>query len=98
MSFPVTLALGAFLLAVWADARFDGRRPATTRRRTVHIAASCILLQLATIGSGLLAPANSDAARRLTALFLVLLPLLVYTFLSALWLIRTIAEGTLARR
>ena len=47
---------------------------------------------------GVLVPEAAGAARRLTALFLVLLPLLVYTFLSALWLIRTIAESGLARR
>jgi hypothetical protein len=98
MSFPMTLAVGAFLLAAWADVRFAGRRPATPRRRTVHIAASCILLQLVTIGTGVLVPEGAGAARRLTALFVVLLPLLVYTFLSALWLMRTIAEAGLARR
>jgi len=98
MSFPLTLAVGAFLLATWVDVRFDGRRPATPRRRTVHIVASCILLQLATVGTGVLVPEAAGAARRLTALFLVLLPLLVYAFLSALWLIRTIAESGLARR
>ncbi len=94
----MTLALGAFLLAAWVDTRFEGRRPATPRRRAVHIAVSCILLQLASIGTGLLVPEQAGAARQLTAVFVVLLPLLVYAFLSGLWLIRSIAEAGLARR
>lgn len=98
MSFPVTLALGAFLLAVWVDARFDGQRPPTPRRRAVHIAVSCILLQSASIGAGLLVPDNANAAIRLATVFVVLLPVMVYAFLSGLWLIRSIAEAGLARR
>jgi hypothetical protein len=98
MSFPVTLALGAFLLAVWVDARFDARRPSTPRRRAVHIAVSCILLQSASIGARFLVPDHSGAARQLAAVFVLLLPVMVYAFLSGLWLIRSIAEAGLARR
>jgi hypothetical protein len=98
MSFPVTLALGAFLLAVWVDARFEGRRPPTPRRRAVHIAVSCILLQSASIGAGLLVPDNATAAMQLAAVFVLLLPVMVYAFVSGLWLIRSIAEAGLARR
>jgi hypothetical protein len=98
MSFPVTLALGAFLLAVWVDARFEDRRPSTPRRRAVHIAVSCILLQSASIGAGLLVPDNAGAASQLAVVFVLLLPVMVYAFVSGLWLIRSIAEAGLARR
>jgi hypothetical protein len=98
MSFPVTLALGAFLLAVWVDARFEGRRPSTPRRRAVHIAVSCIVLQSASIGARFLVPDHAGAARQLAAVFVLLLPVMVYAFVSGLWLIRSIAEAGLARR
>jgi hypothetical protein len=98
VSFTMTLAVGAFLLAAWADARFEQRRPATPARRVAHVAVSCVLLQLASIGVALVAPTSAGAARQFVAVFAVLLPPLVYAFLAGLWLIRTLAETGLARR
>ena len=98
MNFVQALAVGAFLLAVWCDARLSEQRPATLLRRIVHVAVSGVLLQLACIGVALVAPTDSGAARQLTAVFAVLMPALVYTFLTGLWLLRTLAEAGLARR
>jgi hypothetical protein len=99
MSFIVTLVAGAFLLAAWCDARLDQQRPATPARRIAHVAASCILLQVAGFGMKLFAPGDSaGAARQCVAVFVVLLPALVYAFVAGLWLLRTLAETALARR
>jgi hypothetical protein len=96
MSFSVEL--GAFLLAAWVDARFEGRRPATPGRRMAHVAASFILLQLATLGAHFVVPEDAGVAPRMTAVFVLLLPLMVYALISGLWIIRTFAESGFARR
>lgn len=98
MSFTTSLLCGAFLLAVWFDARFEPLRPASIGRRIVHVAASCVLLQLAAFGAGLLDPENGGAVRALAVVLAVLLPVFVYTFVSALWILRTLAEAAFARR
>jgi hypothetical protein len=98
MNFIVTLVLGAFLLAAWVDARVDERRPGTPARRIAHVAASCVLLQLASIGVALVAPNNASTARQVAAVFVVLLPALVYAFVAGLWILRTLAEAHVARR
>ena len=98
MSFFVGLVAGAFLLAAWADTRFEGRRPATPTWRIVHAAASCILLQLAGFLGGRLVGEHAGTIRPMTAVFVIILPVLVYAFVSGLWLIRTLAELGFARR
>jgi hypothetical protein len=98
MNFTTTLVLGAFLLAIWCDTRLESRRPATTGWRVVHVAASCIILQVAAIGAGQLMPEGAGVGRALIAVFAILLPVFVYTFVAGLWLLRTLAELGFARR
>jgi hypothetical protein len=98
MSFTLSLALGAFLIATWADARCGERRPGTLVKRFAHVIAACVVLQLATIGADRLMPDGAGAVRQLTAVFVLLFPALVYGFLSGLWLIRLLAEVAVARR
>jgi hypothetical protein len=98
MNFPLTLVLGAFLLAAWFDARFEPLRPSTTTWRIVHVGASCLLLQIVSIAAGALVPGNGNIGTGLVAIFALLLPVFVYTFVSALWLLRTLAEVGFARR
>lgn len=98
MSFFVSLVAGAFMLAAWADARFEGRRPATPTWRIVHVAVSCILLELAGFLGGRLVGEHAGTMRPMAAGLVVILPVLVYAFVSGLWLIRTLAELGFARR
>ena len=98
MNFTVTLVLGAFLLAIWGDARLESVRPATTGWRIVHVAASCVILQVAAVGAGQLVPEGAGVDRQLIAVFAILLPVFVYTFVAGLWLLRTLAELGFARR
>jgi hypothetical protein len=98
MNFTLTLVLGAFLLATWCDARCERVRPTSTGWRMVHVATACVILQIASVGAGLLLPEGAGLARHLVAVFAILLPVFIYTFVAALWLLRTLAELGFARR
>jgi hypothetical protein len=98
MSFITALALGAFLLATWVDVRFASHRPDTMRKAFLHVIAASVIVQLASVGAGFLLPQGAGAAQQLAAVFAVLLPALVYAFLSGLWLARALADLALARR
>jgi hypothetical protein len=98
MNFTITLVLSAFLLAMWSDVRFERLRPSTTGWRIAHVAAACVLLQLVSIGAGALITDSAGVARELVGVLALLLPAFVYTFVSGLWLLRTLAEVGLARR
>jgi hypothetical protein len=98
MSFTVMLVLGTFLLAIWCDARLEKLRPASTTWRVVHVAAACAVLQVGSIGAGFLVPDGAGVGHQLVAVFAILLPAFVYTFVAGLWLLRTLAELGFARR
>ncbi len=98
MNFTITLVVSAFLLAIWSDARFEQLRPQSTRWRIVHVALACILLQLVAVAAGGVITETAGTARQLVGVLALLLPVFVYTFVSALWLLRTLAEAGFARR
>jgi hypothetical protein len=91
-AFVVPLTVGAAAVAVWIDCALGSRRPATPLRRFVHAGVAFALLQ---VGSALAAHVASGAQRGqvMIAIFLLLLPSLVYAFLGGAWLIRTLAEA-----
>jgi hypothetical protein len=62
------------------------------------VTVSCLLLQVAAAGAATLVPENAGLASKLLAVFAILLPVFVYTFMSALWMLRTLAEVAFARR
>jgi len=98
MNFTITLVLSAFLLAIWSDLRFERLRPAKTGWRIAHVAVACVLLQVVSIGVGALFTDTAGMAVKLVGVLALLLPVFVYTFVSALWLVRTLADVGLARR
>lgn len=98
MNFTITLVLSAFLLAMWSDVRFERLRPTKIGWRIAHVAAACILLQVVSVGVGPLFTGGAGMATKLLGVLALLLPVFVYTFVSALWLVRTLAEAGLARR
>lgn len=98
MNFTLTLVLGAFLLAIWFEWRLESVRPSRTGWRVAHVAVSCLLLQVAAAGAATLVPENAGLTSKLLAVFAILLPVFVYTFVSALWMLRTLAEVAFARR
>lgn len=92
MSFAASLAIGAVLLAVWADSRFEKRRPASPTSRIVHAGVAYVLVRIAPAAVGGLASVDQPSWQRLAVVFVVILPSLVYAFLAALWLLRTLAD------
>ncbi len=99
MTVAVAVVVGAALLAVWLDFRLDGRRPTSPMFRIGHALAAFIVLRGVAAGSHVLAGSSAPAGRAMAALFLLLLPGLVYAFLAGLWLMRTLAEvAHLSRR
>jgi hypothetical protein len=98
MNFTITLVLSAFLLAIWSDVRFERLRPAKIGWRIAHVAAACILLQVVSVGVGPLFTGSAGVPTKLVGVLALLLPVFVYTFVSAIWLVRTLAEVGLARR
>lgn len=98
MNFTLTLVFAAFLLATWCDARFEMLRPAAMKWRIAHVVISCALLQLGAVAGAAIVPEGASLDRQLIAVFALLLPAFVYTFLAALWLLRTLAEAGFARR
>jgi hypothetical protein len=92
VSFVIGLTIAAALLAVWVDSRFESRRPESLARRAIHIVVAFLTLQAANFGSHFLIGEHSGDPRRMLVVFLLFLPTLVYTFLSGLWLMRTLAE------
>jgi hypothetical protein len=90
--FAVALAIGAALLAGWLDLRFAKGRPASLTRRVGHTAAAYAVLLAATDVSRYLTGSAASAEQRLSVVFILVLPALVYAFLAGLWLMRTLAE------
>ena len=97
LGFSVCLAVASALLAVWVDVRLDKRRPASPALRIGHAAAAYLILQgVVAATSGL---DQAPMGERLAAIFGLVLPSLVYSFLAGVWLMRTLAEvARLARR
>ena len=95
MSFTVTLTVGAALLAMWVDARFPVLRPKTVAWGLAHAAAGI----LAVVGAaGLLALIYGiPQTAWLGVLLSVFLPALVYSLLTGLWMLRSLADMTFAR-
>lgn len=94
MGFIGPLTIGAALLAFWLDCRFDKRRPASAVRRFVHAGIAFAVLQISTGVASHLAGGDAPAARRLIAVFFLVLPGFVYAFLASVWLLRTLVEHT----
>jgi hypothetical protein len=84
------LAAGAALLAAWVIARFPGRSPNQLRQALIHFTISLALVWAAPNAVG---PFAGRPLTALTAMFLLLLPPLIYAWLSAGWLLRLIHEA-----
>ena len=84
--FLPALVVGAGLLALWIDARHPSLAPASVTKR--FLAACCALLALEA------APIfHGSAAATYATVFALLLPLLVLSFLAAVWLLRAMRDA-----
>jgi hypothetical protein len=99
MSFVAPLSVGAVLLAVWVDERLESRRPGSLAKRAIHAAVAWGLLQIVVVVVAHLLPDQASDLRRVVVVLGLFLPSLVYTFVTALWLVRLLAEvATISRR
>ena len=93
------LVVGAFLLAVWADARVGESRPESPVRRVAHVLVAFVLLEASV---GFLYLVDSMHVGQVVFMGFVLgvfLPALTYCLLTAMWLVRTLVEiARFARR
>ena len=85
--FGFALVLGAALLAVWAHVRRGARAPQEFSRIALHAAAGFGAVAAAPPLMALLGTADSPA-RAMLALFALVLPAFVYSFLTWIWLLK----------
>ncbi len=84
-------AVGSALLAAWLDVTFEARRPEGLRTRLFHVLASSLALQ-GVVQVFALVAGGSGRGLQLAALVALVLPGLVYGFLSGIWLVRAVRE------
>jgi mannose/fructose/N-acetylgalactosamine-specific phosphotransferase system component IID len=80
-TFVVALAVGAALLAMWVQARFPSLAPVALGGTMLHAVVAFALLTWATHGS-------DSSVVTLAAIFLGLLPALVYALVCTLWVLK----------
>jgi len=91
-----SLVVGAALLALWLDLRLAARMPRSPRRVVFHAVAALVATTLVPLPMVALATQHSPA-RALVALFAVVLPAFVYSFLTWIWLIKLVQRLLHAR-
>ena len=91
--FGISLVLGAAAIAVWIAVRFPQLRPQRLGVIMIHLVVAMVLGQL--VPFALLLPIDAPAAVQLMAgIFTLALPVLVYTLLITIWLLR-VAQNAL---
>ena len=78
--FVPALVLGAGVLALWVDARFPGLAPSGLRSRSIAAGVAALLV------------AALPIAPSAAGMLVLLLPALVFAFLTAVWLLRVAAD------
>jgi hypothetical protein len=89
----LAVAIGAGAIALWLDVRFKERGPRTVMRTLAHVALSLFLLQTSPALVVLVVAAGDSPARKMVAVFAVLLPALSYVWLSSIWLIKLLQRS-----
>jgi len=89
-SFLVTLGVGSAFIAFWVAIRFPDRAPEDFQRALIHVVVALAAGWIAPFFTAKLFPLGFAAA--MTALFAVLMPVLVYTFLSGAWVVKLAQE------
>jgi hypothetical protein len=91
-NFLLSLGVGSGLLAIWFVVRFPNATPKDFPRALLHVVAALVLGPM----TAELAVLVWNRGFPLAAIFGILLPLLVYTFLSGAWVFK-LATDTFQR-
>jgi hypothetical protein len=91
--FGVFLVLGAAAIALWITVRFPRLMPNGLKPVLLHLGLAVVLAQLVPFGI-LLPISESPAVQLIAGIFTVALPVLIYTLVAAIWLVR-IAQNAL---
>lgn len=84
-AFAIAFYVGTASIALWISVRYPRLAPASLTVRAVAPFAASVGLQLVRIDT-------SSSLRLLASLFLIALPLLVASWLTALWLLQTMRD------
>jgi hypothetical protein len=95
--FLIALILGASAIALWIHARFPGIAPEGLRTAIIHVGIALIVGQAIFPAFQVVLPGMNPLARALVMTFLLGLPILIYSLLSSIWILR-ILQGALTRR
>jgi len=87
-TFVLALVVAAGLLALWIDVRHPQLAPQSLKSRVLAAAGALLLLELVPVLHG-------SVAQLYTSVFGILLPALITTFLSAVWLMRAVRDAQL---
>jgi hypothetical protein len=96
MSTPTVVYLvvmGAGATAAWAHVRFPNLAPESLAVRGLHLGAAVLCLGLSPAAIGLIPGARVDPGAATFGLLAVFYPALVYTFVSAIWVARTVQQS-----
>lgn len=97
MAFTLTLTLGAALVAVWFDVRFPALRPKSIAHGFLH-AALGVFSMFGAVGLLELVYGSIPQGAFMALVIGVFWPGLVYAMLGGLWMLRALADLTLAGR
>jgi hypothetical protein len=93
--FLLALSVGAALIAFWVVARFPDRVPANFKVAMVHVMAALAIGWITPTAFGVAISYGRTAA--FGAIFVLLLPVIVYAFLSAAWFLK-LAHDAISHR
>jgi hypothetical protein len=95
-TFILALGVGAALIAFWLVVRFPDRAPGDFRRALLHVG---VALAAGWFAPDVFAALNVHGlAMAVAAVFAVLFPVLVYTFLAGAWFLKLAHDAVNHRR
>jgi hypothetical protein len=84
-------------MALWFDRRLEAWTPRTVTWTLVHLGGSMLALQVMPQLVTLVVAGSQDPLRKVVATLFVLLPVLTYSWLSALWLLKLLQRSAQLR-
>ena len=98
MTFATVFMIGSAAIALWINVRFPKLCPDGLRRALLHVVVGTLAVDLiAPQGTRLAEQLGQDPAVRMTPVFLLTMPTLIYWLLGVSWMIR-LAQGLMGGR